>query len=44
MLVQPFVHYAFKKIFDFLEVKYLLFLARESAFLGFGGECEADVQ
>ena len=23
-------------------VKYLLFLARESAFLGFGGECEAD--
>ena len=27
-----------------LEVKYLLFLARESAFLGFGGECEADVQ
>ena len=30
MLVQPFVHYAFKKIFDFLdstlEVKYLLFL------------------
>ena len=25
-------------------VKYLLFLARGSAFLGFGGECEADVQ